>query len=533
MFRADQIIFQKEYCPPIDTSLFYALVSDYDLSSPESLLELRSTLDSLKVSALEEEDTTFDPSGSNAWRVHEDSDSLSGRPKSWHGDATSTSGSTGDTATTSISQGLDELDVSTNRGTGSAHDNHGREWDDLSQDARVESLNHIFPSLKKQDVAFVLKQSKNEYGRAVEELLNQSFLEEEVDDTGEKIIKRGVDGFTAPATRSRAKKKKKNAHLERRTSSTPAPMEDGTSDMQASSNRWDGAKEDIDYIASRTFLPRAVIASLYHKSGGSLPSTIATVCRQNDLPNPYVADASPTPLKTQTTECMAKIPTLLPSQASALVRLTYPSNASAQELARTLSRSVQRSGGTAIPGSGQERSSLDFSDISYTPVSTRSPFSPQQSTERLAASRSAAYGQASAAHRLSKSKPLMGGAAAYYSSVARDASAALRQRGFSEARALVASQSRPGEVDLHGVNVKDAVAIARQEVELWWEREAKEWAREGKVRNGGLRMITGRGQHSEGGKGRLGPAVGGMLVREGWKVEIGQGVIDVVGRKRT
>lgn len=532
MSKADRAIVQKEYCPPIDASLFYALVSDYDLSSPDSLLELRTTLDSLKENALEEEDTTFDPSGSNAWRVHEDSDSLSGRPNSWHGDATSTSGSTGDTATTSTSQGLDGLDVSTNRGTGSAHDNDGREWDNLSQDERVESLNHIFPSLKRQDVAFILKQSNNEYDRAVEELLNQSFLEEEVDDTGEKIIKRGVDGFAAPTARSRAKKKKKNAHLERRTSSMPAPMEDGTSDVQASSNRWNGAKEDVDYIASRTFLARAVIASVYHQSGGSLPSTIAAICRQNDLPNPYVADAPLTLMETQTTELMAKTSTLLPSQASALVRLTYPSKASAQELARTLSRSVQRSESTAIAGSSQERS-LDLLDGLYTPVSTKSAFSSQQSTERLVASRSAAYGQASAAHRLSKSKPLMGGAAAYYSSVARDASAALRQRESSEARALVASQSRPGEVDLHGVNVKDAVAIARQEVELWWEREAKEWAREGKVRNGGLRMITGRGQHSEGGKGRLGPAVGSMLVREGWKVEIGQGVIDVVGRKRT
>lgn len=505
------------------------MLSDYNLSSPESLADFRATLDSLKESALEEEDTTFDPSGSNAWGVQEYSDSPSGRPKSWHGDTTSTSGSTGDTPTTSVSQALDELDISTDQSIGSEHNNDGRDWDELSQDERVESLAHIFPSLKKQDVAFVLKKSNNEYGRAVEELLNQSFLEEELDDTGEKIIKRGVDGFAAPVARSRAKKKNKNAHLERRTSSTPAPVEDSTSDVQASSNRWDGAREDIDYIASRTFLPRAVIASLYHQSGGSLPSTIAAICKQNDLPNPYISGVPPTLMETQTLELMAIFPTLLPSQASALVRLTYPSRASAHELASTLSRSVQISQSTAIPSP----QSLDLPGNPHTSFSTTSTFSPQQSTERLAAACSAAYGQASAAHRLSKSKPLMGGAAAYYSSLARDASAALRQRESSEARALVASQSRPGEVDLHGVNVKDGVAIARHEVELWWEREAKEWAREGKVRNGGLRMITGRGQHSEGGKGRLGPAVGSMLVREGWKVEVGQGVIDVMGRKRT
>lgn len=126
----------------------------------------------------------------------------------------------------------------------------------------------------------------------------------------------------------------------------------------------------------------------------------------------------------------------------------------------------------------------------------------------------------------------MGGAASYYSSVGRDASASLRRHEAAAADALVTIQSKPGEVDLHGVTVKDAVSIARARVENWWEQQGREWARQGKVMGGGLRVITGAGRHSEGGRGRLGPAVGGMLVREGWKVEVGNGVVEVVGRAR-
>lgn len=126
----------------------------------------------------------------------------------------------------------------------------------------------------------------------------------------------------------------------------------------------------------------------------------------------------------------------------------------------------------------------------------------------------------------------MSGAASYYSSVSRDASASLRSHEAAVADALVAGHSRPGEVDLHGVTVRDAVRIARVEVESWWEAQGREWAREGKAKAAGLRVVTGVGRHSESGKGKLGPAVGGMLVREGWKVEIGEGVIEVAGRVR-
>lgn len=53
------------------------------------------------------------------------------------------------------------------------------------------------------------------------------------------------------------------------------------------------------------------------------------------------------------------------------------------------------------------------------------------------------------------------------------------------------------------------------------------------VGGGGLlKIVTGVGRHSQGGKARLGPAVGAMLLKEGWKVEFGEGFLVVLGKVR-
>ena len=54
---------EAEYCPPIDPALLSAIVSDHDLNDLADLQLARSTLDSLKESALLEEAAGFDASG--------------------------------------------------------------------------------------------------------------------------------------------------------------------------------------------------------------------------------------------------------------------------------------------------------------------------------------------------------------------------------------------------------------------------------------------------------------------------------------
>lgn len=506
-------LLQSEYCPPIDSSLFSAIISDYDLSNLGAIDELRATLDILKESALAEESASFDPSGSSGLQDNGSSHESSNRAKSWHSDI--------------ASEGTED--------TGLDRDRHDAELEDLSPLEKSEVLKEMFTTAKDFDINYTLKKVDNNFGRAVEELLNQAFLEEEGLRDGGSYLKKGIDAFAEPAVTGRGRRgRKKKKQPTRRSSSTPTTGVDSSSKISSPSSRWDRAKEDVDFITQRTYISPKVVSSVYHKNSGSLAATIEAFCRSTepDLnPNPYMSMASPSILEAHAAELSVDFQCLPYSKLAALVRLTHPSTASAHELARALtSQSGSNSSMKIIPQYLGRPPSPDSTPTTLS-LGPMLPLS-QPSATALAIARSNAFTQAQSAYRKSKSTPLMGGAASYYSSVGRDASASLRRHEAAAAEALVASQSRPGEVDLHGTTVKDAVNIARARVENWWDREGMEWARQGKAMGGGLRVITGAGRHSEGGRGRLGPAVGGMLVREGWKVEIGNGLIDVVGRAR-
>ena len=507
---------------------------DYDITNPISLDELRATLDVLKISADAEENVDFDPSGSSGLRHRSSSPESSERARSWHGDAASIA--TSETELTTVSQGLGSIDLNGNRergeGVGSDREQHEAEMEKMSPEKKATTLKEMFPNAKVFDIVYALKKAHNNFGKTVEELLNQAFLEDEELHTGEAHKKRGIEGFSEPTIKGRGRRgRKKHRQLMRRTSSTPASAAEHSSYSPAPSSRWGRAKEDVDFIAQRTYVTPQIITSIYHNNGASLAATIAAICASTDPDlnaNPYLAMASPSILEAHATELAVDFQRLPYAQLKALIALTHPSTASAHELARALTtQPTSLHNGQIIP---------QYLPRPPSPVASRasSSISPSHHSNpaALAAARSHAFTQAQSAYRKSKSKPLMGGAASYYNSVARDASASLRRHEAATADALVISQSKPGEVDLHGTTVKDAVNIARMRVEGWWEREGREWARQGKVMGGGLRVITGAGRHSEGGRGKLGPAVGGMLVREGWKVEIGDGVVEVVGRAR-
>lgn len=482
-----------------------------------------------------EEGAAFDPSGSSGLQDDGSSHSSSGRASSWHGGVTSEG--TEDTELTGMTQTLGALDF---QGPGVAdgqRSSRGRDvagLEDLSPAEKSGVLKEMFPTAKGFDIDYTLKKVGNNFGKAVEELLNHAFLEEEGLKEEDYHIKRGIDAFTEPAINGRGRRgRRKKRQLLRRTSSTPASKTDGSLEIPEPLSRWDRAKEDVDFITQRTYVSPLIVSSVYHKNSASLPATIAALCDLTDSnvnPNPYLGMASPSILEAHAAELSVDFQRLPYLQLAALIKLTHPSTASAHELARALvSQPASTSTAKIIP---------QYLPRPPSPSSTSSPSSsssiplPSPSAAALATTRSNAFTQAQSAYRKSKSKPLMGGAAAYYSSVGRDASASLRRHEAAAAYELVANKSRPGEVDLHGTIVKDAVNIARASVESWWEREGREWARQGKAMGGGLRVITGAGRHSEGGRGRLGPAVGGMLVREGWKVEVGEGVINVVGRAR-
>ncbi|KAF2670314.1 hypothetical protein BT63DRAFT_234563 [Microthyrium microscopicum] len=145
-----------------------------------------------------------------------------------------------------------------------------------------------------------------------------------------------------------------------------------------------------------------------------------------------------------------------------------------------------------------------------------------------------AYSKAALAFRRGKSDPLYGGAAAYYSEEARTHYAAFKSSSAAEADAHVAKTSTATQIDLHGVNSSDGQRIALAHVRLWWNSLGETKIRfQGRTGVGeGFRIVVGAGRHSAGGKAVLGPAVSRALVGDGWKVEIGSGLVLVKGRQK-
>ena len=521
---------QKEYCPPIDSALFYALVSDYELSDQASLNELRSTLNVLKDNAEAEEAGTFDPSGSSAQHENPSTEISAERASSWHGGPL-----TEETELTSLSQSLQSSALEEDMQNAAGNCQIDTQTGDFSTDAKLQALQEMFPTAKDFDRQYALRQAKGNFGKTIEILLNHIFLDEESASSGTQLVHRGIDGFAdlqeVGNARGRRAKGKRNKQT-RRTSSTPAAHSSQTETPARS--KWDRAKEEVDFVAERIYMTPKSISSIYHKAGASLPATIAALCTlpESITSNPLLASASPSVLEAHAAQLAADFPNLLYTHLESLIRMTHPSEASAHELAKAMLISSDRSPSAVaiVPQYISRPSSPPSPSKSY--ADTQLP-RPGATAASLATVQANAFTQANAAYRKSRSKPLMSGAAAYYSSVGRDAAAALAQHEAATADALVSAQSKAGEIDLHGVNVRDAVRITRTKVQAWWDDGAAEWAKQGKVqRDGGLRVITGVGRHSAGGRSKLGPVVGAMLVREGWKVEFGDGTVDVRGRAR-
>ncbi|KAI9673008.1 MAG: hypothetical protein M1817_003172 [Caeruleum heppii] len=554
---------QKEYCPPLDHTLLFAITSDFDPNDTTALVQIREILDPLKEAALLEEALEEGPSSgavpANGLDAPDGNDvgSATSEPPGacpdWHADRASNSQ---DTDPTSISHSIEGLSLSENEKTKESHHAaYAESLEDLSTATKETRLRDMFPSLKPFTIAFSLRKSNDNFSRAVEDLLNQVFFEEgPTSDEGEGhhhggqngFVRKGVDGFaedpfTHRGRKYKGKQKKQKRRLsDRRHSSLPPPLDDTTNGSTGSC--WATMQSDIDFIASRTGIPYKTVSSTYHRSGATLSSTLSALLESKAPENEHEILSSNDPvLQVHAFELQEEFPTIPSEQISNLIRLTHPSTAAAHELAKALTstpRPVPKTGGITIitrppPLNLDSPSPPGSRHITSTSSSTAIHANPSSPLNH-AQLRTSALTSASHYHTLSKSSPLMSHAAAYYASQGRLHAAHLVQQRALDADALVAAQSSRsnGELDLHGVSVADAVRIARAAVERWWEGlgDTKYAGRQGSER--AFRIVTGVGRHSEGGRARIGPAVGRMLVREGWRVEVGQGSLMVTGVAR-
>ncbi|KAK5140773.1 hypothetical protein BJ546DRAFT_976352 [Cryomyces antarcticus] len=534
--------YQSEYCPPtgpLDPALFAAIVSDYDLHNDSSLRDARKTLDAIKAAALEEESTDFDPSGSSAYKAGPGDSS----PRRAGSSPESRASPSEDTDLTSLSNGLSSTDLrdasESETDTGAAEFMSGLEQ--LDDDTKRTMLKEMFPSAIDYTISHTLRKCGNNWARAMEELLNHVYFDEAAtSDEDGKIATKGIEAFCKDDTarRGRKTKAKKRRQLygaaeDKRSSSLP-----GSASTVAGStavNKWETAGKDIEFICTRTGMSTQTVSSLYHKNGASVPATIAALLELSITEDNIRVTSNDPVVQANAFELGQDFPNIAPAYLTALIRLTHPSSASAHELAKAL---------TTKPTNGHignlqvimRHAPLDLSTPTSSPFNKTPPALPPIDFETAAslassssAARHAAFTQAAAAHRRGKSDHLMAAAAGYYSSLGRDADARLKAYSAAAADALVTAQSSATQLDLHGVTVKDATRIARERVTAWWVGlgESRVGGRAGI--GTGFRIVTGVGHHSEGGRSKIGPAVGKMLIREGWKVEAGSGVLVVTG----
>ena len=520
---------EAEYCPPLDPALLSAILSDYDLDAADGLRDARLILDQLKESAQFEEAAGFDPSGTGA---QDDLHERAQRAESCPETSPSTSN---ETDLTSLSNGVSSLDLE----HGDEHVGNAdlESLENLDDETKVQLLQEIFGDrVSKYSVQYTLKKCNGRWQAAMEELLNHVYFEEgEHSDENGKITSKGIDAFFEDDAANRGRKSKGKSNpkrakvmLEQRASSLDSSPSPAT-------NRWQSATDDIEFIASRTHVPYATISSTYASRGSSLPQTISALLKSSLEDDKAVVTNDPT-IAMVARELGHDFPAIAPEYIAALMRLTHPSFPAARELAEALAkppRTTYNGGIQIIPQYTPPQLSDDEGParIHYPGNTTAS--SGNTSNTNYALARATAFSQASAAHRRAKSDRLMGGAAAYYSQLGRENALLSSRANAAAADRLVATQSSRTQLDLHGVGVVDAVRISQERVEAWWAGlgESRSNGRLGaEDRSAGFSIVVGLGRHSEGGKGKLGPAVGKALKAGGWRIEAAGAVILVRGR---
>lgn len=508
-------------------------MSDYDLTNIESLPALRSTLDHLKSSALEQENAVFDASGTGGH--HPADNGGSHYSASLADDGSGLKESEVATLTTALS------DLSWHGVPGiSYHD--GETQGELNMEQKRVLLREMFPTVDDYTVKHTLGKTDGALNRAMDILLNLSFLvEDEGAQGGDSLVPKGVDGFAAMSENNRGRRRKGKRKTYSTGSTRSSSATSSMDDLSITpSNRWLAAAQDVDFICSRSNIPKETAKSKYHTLGASLPATIHAfaLAEASTLPSSSQMSSAE---ESQVAELANHFPSVTTSELRGLLTIARRSTSAAHELAEAMMRRTDQQN-----KAGSLQIITRHAPIDVSPAPQSAPLTPSlrwatvdhESTRELALSNALqghdAFTNASAAYRKGKSDHLMGGAAAYYSEVGRAHIEAAKSLQAAAANSFVHSQSTATMLDLHGVSVADATRIARVKVEEWWESlgDAKYACGRGGPARQGYRVVTGLGRHSKDGASRLGPAVTKTLVREGWKVEIGHGELIVTGKVR-
>ena len=530
-------------------------MSDYDFADSTQVQQLRDALDILKQSALEQEDLPFDPSGtSGLGTANNDVDGIvSDRSTSRNDTVQSQETDITSYASEFSSLSLLDNDMSNSRSesAGSAGYIIGADGNVTLAGASLEDktgyLVEMFPSVDRFTIDHTLNKSDGDVDRSMDILLNLAFFDEQPpdEDGGKVSVPKGVDGFEDSTNSARGKGRKRKTKNKK---NRPPPFDESAlyaaQNDNHTTNKWDAGQKDVEFIHSRTspILKKETVTSAYHASGASLPATIRALATAHAPKDEQKIHDDPV-MATQIAELTQEFPSITPITFAGLLHITRNSTSAANELAAALvTRPLAPSVSQLIQFTATPLKLEDNDEDDKSTRSRRAAAEPRVIRDFDRAQGSAgvhfvagaeAFSKASVAYRRGRSDRLMGGAAAYYSAVGRDHLERAKRNAAAASDALVDAQSTSSMLDLHGVSVQDAVRIAGERVPDWWESLGDSKYMRGKT--GGpstYRIVTGVGRHSHDGTSRLGPAVFKRLVRDGWRVEVGEGVFTVTGVAR-
>jgi len=124
-----------------------------------------------------------------------------------------------------------------------------------------------------------------------------------------------------------------------------------------------------------------------------------------------------------------------------------------------------------------------------------------------------------------------GDAALVYADDAREHERRSKAWALKAARAMVDARQRSSTtrntIDLHGLTVREAVALSHEAVNDWWNSAGPD-----DMPSNPFTIVTGKGNHSKGKVGVIGPAVENALEAVGWRMSNRPGAIVVTGLKR-
>lgn len=525
--------------------MFVAIVSDFDLAIPTQVEQLRDTLNLLNASAVEQADLPFDPTGTTNLRNSDVSGSLGGESSD---DAPS------DFTSWPSLESLDQDNGDSNSASRHAEKLKGSKlaytFLGMSTADKAQNLISMFPSITRLEAERILEDCHDNLSRSMDVLLNLAFIEEtqiarevpqetpkEAAQGGQFSTPKSIDGFQANENQNgskKSRKKKKQQQQQRRIELASQAMNN------TSANKWEAGKKDIEFLSSRaSALQREKIASTYHENSMSLGATIRVLAQIHGPKDIQEIEDDPV-LITQVGELSHKYPGINATTLTGLVRISSNQISAADELAEKLARRpdltcisniisfvsspIALDEEENVAPAQQADSASDFMEFDEAAAAANSHF----------AARSVALAQASQAARRARSNPLYGGASAYYRDVGNEQRQLAMRHLATASDRLVARQSSQYDLDLHGVTVVNAVRIARERVQAWWDGlgDQKYVRGGGQSSHGGFNIVCGVGHHSLDRKSHIGPAVWNMLLKEGWRVELNRGSMLVTGVNR-